>query len=65
MLSTLLDFCSWKEATEVLVLHSGIVSGGKKCKILQGGYKMTAGFYSTLVTPYFIVLQGTFAAAEQ
>lgn len=44
---------------------SGILSGGKKCKVLQGGYKMTAGIYSTLVTPYFMALQGSFAAAEQ
>lgn len=51
--------------TEAITLDSRISAGGKKCKISQGRYKMTAGIYSRLVTPYFIVLQGTFAAAKQ
>lgn len=66
VLSALLDFSSWKKkATEVRVTIQEFYQVVKKCKVLQGGYKMTAGIYSTLVTPYFMVLQGTFAAAEQ
>jgi len=51
--------------TEAIVLDSGILAGGKKCNISQGRYKMTAGVYSRLVTSYFVVLQGSFAAAKQ
>lgn len=58
-------FLFLKEGNRSYSYDSGILSGGKKCKVLQGGYKMTAGIYSTLVTPYFMALQGSFAAAEQ
>lgn len=66
VLNILGDFCSWKKEVPEAIAHgAGMLTGGKKCNILQGRYKVTAGIYSRLVTPYFIVLQGSFAAAKQ
>lgn len=51
--------------TEAIVLDTGTLKGGKKFNTSQGRYNMIPGMYSRLVTPYFIVLQGSFAAAKQ